>query len=373
MARKIAGFVARTAGAVAAAAMPALVVADAAPAAWQCPAQPESSVVARDAGACMQRLADGVYVILHADATDEWPHGNTGVVEGRRSLFVIDSTYLPSRAAADIALLRKVTSKPVAYLTTTHWHMDHNNGAVAYMDAYPGLTYLVEEQTARWMPLNQRWWSLNSTAPDGARVKAIATLRADTEHGAANGPVIAQREGEQRELALLKVVAPNRTFSGRMDLDFEGHRIVLQGRGRANSPSDTTFYLPDEKILFAGDIVVHTPLPFVGGSYPYDWVRVIDELKQLPFATLVPGHGAVQRDRVYLGRLRDLLGAAVAGIEASLAAGRTLEQAQATIDLDAARAAQADWNGADVSAEDWAYTRTKLIERAWHNVRGSEY
>ena len=82
----------------------------------------------RDYGARMERVADGVYAIIHDDATDEWPHGNTGVVVTDRGVLVIDATYLPSRARADIALIRSVTNQPVRYLVYTHWHFDHNNG-----------------------------------------------------------------------------------------------------------------------------------------------------------------------------------------------------------------------------------------------------
>src|ERR1700757_4550064 len=64
---------------------------------------------ARDAGARMERVAENVYAIIHDDATDEWPHGNTGVVVTDAGVLVIDATYLPSRARADIALIRSVT------------------------------------------------------------------------------------------------------------------------------------------------------------------------------------------------------------------------------------------------------------------------
>lgn len=38
--------------------------------------------VARNESARLERLAQGVYAIIHDDATDAWPHGNTGVVVG---------------------------------------------------------------------------------------------------------------------------------------------------------------------------------------------------------------------------------------------------------------------------------------------------
>ena len=114
--------------------------------------------VAGDAGARMERLSANAYVILHEDATDAWPHGNTGVIVGKTGVFVIDSCYLPSRAKADIELIRKLTPLPVRFLLTTHWHFDHNNGAAAYRDAYPGVTLVAERNTARWIELNQEFW-----------------------------------------------------------------------------------------------------------------------------------------------------------------------------------------------------------------------
>ena len=125
--------------------------------------------VASDAGARMSRIAENIYVIEHDDATDEWPHGNTGVIVGRTGVFVIDSCYLPSRAEADITLIRHVIDKPVRTLLTTHWHFDHNNGAVAYRDAFPGVTLLAERNTARWIELNQNYWKALSTVPGSAR------------------------------------------------------------------------------------------------------------------------------------------------------------------------------------------------------------
>src|SRR4030042_279565 len=82
-----------------------------------------------DSGARMERVADGVYAIIHRDATREWPsgatdwpHGNTGVVIGDAGILVVDATFYPSRARADIALIRRLSDRPVRYLVNTHGH-----------------------------------------------------------------------------------------------------------------------------------------------------------------------------------------------------------------------------------------------------------
>lgn len=323
--------------------------------------------VAADGGARVERLADNAYVILHDDATDEWPHGNTGVIVGKTGVFVIDSCYLPSRARADIALIRKLTPLPVRFLMTTHWHFDHNNGAVAYRDAFPGVTLIAERNTARWIELNQEYWKALSTAPGSSRRDALAKLEADP---ASRPDVIARRKAELAELATLEVVPPTQLFDGRLSLDFDGTPIEIENRGPANSPDDSTIWLPRERILFAGDILVKTPLPFVGASWPVHWARVVHDLETVPAALVVPGHGPVMTDHAYTRAIADLLDTTLARVEALVRKGRSLAQVQDELNLDDVRARVPDWNGAGVSEEDWTYTRRALAERAFAGLRG---
>ena len=325
---------------------------------------------ASDAGARMLRIAENVFVIEHDDATDEWPHGNTGVIVGRTGVFVIDSGYLPSRARADIALIRRLTDKPVRMLMTTHWHFDHNNGAIAYVDAFPGIVLLAERNTARWIGLNQEYWKALSTGPASARREALRKLEADGPGREGRERVIAKRHAELDELATLQVVVPTQLFDGRLSMDFEGMRIEIEDRGRANSPNDATVWLPDQRILFAGDILVSSPLPYVGASWPVGWVDVLRDLEALPAAAVVPGHGPVQMDHAYTRAVRELMEATLARVEKLVRAGRSLAEVQDELELDDIRGRVPDWNGPAVSAEDWTYTRRTLAERAFMGLRG---
>src|SRR5919109_50387 len=137
----------------------------------------------RDSTARVERLADGVYAIIHDDATDQWPHGNTGVVVSDDGVLVVDATYLPSRARADIALIRRLTGRQVRYLVNTHWHMDHTHGNEAYRDSFPGVTIVTERRTREFSALNTRYWSRYSTAPNSPRRQAIRELEAELARG----------------------------------------------------------------------------------------------------------------------------------------------------------------------------------------------
>jgi cyclase len=342
-----------------------------------------SEPVAADAGARITRLAENVYVIEHDDATDEWPHGNTGIVVGRDGVFVVDSGYLPSRATADIALIRRITDKPVRILFTTHWHFDHNNGASAYRDAFEGVVFLAERNTSRWIELNQNYWKELSTATDSPRRQALEQIKAGLARG--TGPdgasldsagrmrleeSISKRGGELAELAALEVVAPTQVFDGRLSLDFGGTRIEIVDHGPANSPNDATVWLPEERILFTGDILVRSPLPYVVASWPVHWSRVLRDLEDIPADVVVPGHGPAMSDHAYTRAVRELLDATLTRVEALVRKGRNLSQVQAELSLDDLRGRVPDWKSPHVSDEDWDYTCRTLAERAFVGIRG---
>ena len=99
------------------------------------------------------KLADGVYAIEHRGGSS--PSGNTTVIIGERQVFVVDSCFLPSLAREDIAQIRQWTDKPVGYLLNTHFHNDHNNGNKTYLDAFPSLAIIAQEETKKDMDLIQ--------------------------------------------------------------------------------------------------------------------------------------------------------------------------------------------------------------------------
>jgi glyoxylase-like metal-dependent hydrolase (beta-lactamase superfamily II) len=337
---------------------------------------------ARDAGARLERVTDSVYVIIHDDATDQWPHGNTGVVVTPDGVLVVDATYLPSRARADIALIRTVSDRPVRYLVYTHWHFDHNNGAIAYRDSFPGVTIVSERQTRDYLALNSTWWAKMSTAPTSARRASLAALqqeftagRDSTGHALTadekrkDAKAVEQRQNELAELAALRVVTPDLVFDDELTLWLGGRRIELRDRGRANSPHDVTIYLPKDSVLFTGDIVVQSPLPYVGASWPVPWIDVLRQLESVPMAAVVPGHGPVMRDWRYARQVRRMLEAATSRTAAMALEGRTLVQIQDSLSLDDVRRATPVWVGAALDA-DWKENVRALIERAWRGVRG---
>jgi glyoxylase-like metal-dependent hydrolase (beta-lactamase superfamily II) len=172
-----------------------------------------------------------------------------------------------------------------------------------------------------------------STAPGSARRAELAALERQLATGtdSTGAPLssevkrrlprtIAQRKNEIEELALLEVVTPSLVFDRELTLDLgAGRRVVLEDRGRANSPHDVTIYLPAERILFTGDILVQSPLPYTGASWPLPWIDVLRQLEAVPIAVMVPGHGPVMRDHAYTRQVRALLEAVTSRVDAAVA------------------------------------------------------
>ena len=343
---------------------------------------PAQGSLPRDSTARVERLAAGVYAIIHDDATDQWPHSNTGVVVSDDGVLVVDATYLPSRARADIALIRRLTDQPVRYLVNTHWHMDHTYGNEAYRDAFPAMAIVTERWTREFCERNSHYWSKFSTAPTSTRRQALGELEAELAKGRDStgkahsaeekrrlGTVIRQRKNELDELSRVRVVVADQVFDGAMTLRLGQRRIELVDHGRANSPHDVTVYLPDERILFTGDILVQSPLPYTGMSWPVPWIEVLKQLETVPVAFLVPGHGPVMRDHTYTRQVRELLEGATSRVEAMLRQGKPVEQIQDSVHLEEIRRTVPAWGGKELD-EDWDYIVRTLLERAWRGVRG---
>jgi glyoxylase-like metal-dependent hydrolase (beta-lactamase superfamily II) len=148
---------------------------------------------------------------------------------------------------------------------------------------------------------------------------------------------IAQKRQEIDELSKLVVAPPTRLFDTEMQIDLGNRRVILHNWGRANSPADVTIYLPAEKILFSGDILVH-PVPYTYRSYPTHWSKVLREIESIPVISLVPGHGSVQNDHAYTSLVRELMDSTLARSRAIIMRAGTVDSVKKNLDLSDFRA-----------------------------------
>jgi cyclase len=297
-------------------------------------------------------LAPGVHTIRHADPTDDFPDGNTTVVIGSRAVLVVDTGYLPSTARADIERIRAWTSLPVRWVVNTHWHNDHVGGNHSYLQAYPGAEIVGHRELRPMTDLRLRSYVRRFIDESSVFGQQRSALRSRLQSGLDDkGQALdaaaqsAARESLQRyeravaEFRDFVVQPPTVSYEQRMRIDLGEREVELWAPGRGHTAGDTVVWLPQERILVAGDLVAH-PVPYAFGGYPSDWVGTLGRLAALKPAAIVPGHGEVLRDAAYLRRVIALLERVIARVNQLVGergSGLTLEQAQAEVDFTAAR------------------------------------
>jgi glyoxylase-like metal-dependent hydrolase (beta-lactamase superfamily II) len=133
----------------------------------------------------------------------------------------------------------------------------------------------------------------------------------------------------------LQPALPTLTFDHKLTL-YHGGRVFELLELPGNTAGDTVLYLPAEKVLLTGDLLVY-PVPYMASSHPKAWIESLEALDRLDAQLIVPGHGAVQHDKTYLHLVTDSLRYVVAQVHEALQRGMTLSEAQKFVNLDSLR------------------------------------
>ena len=218
---------------------------------------------------------------------------NAGVVLTPTGVVLIDALGSPALAKRLVAEIKKVTPLPITHVLVTHYHADHIYGLQVFKD----LGAKIYAHRAALIYLNSDTAQLRL---DASREQLFPWIDEHT-----------------------RLVAPERWIDVDQDLVIDG--VVFQARivGPAHTPEDLAFYLPTEKVLFAGDLVFRNRIPFVGQADSRHWITALDQLLSFDTRVIVPGHGPVSNDarhdmqqtREYLMYLRTTMGRAAEAME----------------------------------------------------------
>lgn len=325
-------------------------------------------------------LGHGVYVLHNPRANESWPQSNTLVVIGGKKVLVVDANYLPGTAAADIDVIRGLTAMPVSYLVNTHWHYDHTNGNCVYRARFPGLSIIAHPETRRLLRENSPRYLASVLAPDSPVRRSVQNstrvLAEMGDTGDSAERTVYQRRLEQRTLELNQIASvttelPDRLVDRELSLNLGGRRVTIRHFGRGNTPGDLVVYLPEERIMATGDLVV-SPVPYAYNSSPGSWISDLDSILALKPLIVVPGHGEIQRadSMPYLLAVRGLLFEVVEKTREAYRAGKTVEEARSSIDFEPYRK---EFAGEDEFLRQvfQGSIVTALVDRAWAEAQGA--
>ena len=310
-----------------------------------------------------EEVAEGVWHVSGTGAVHTM--SNAMVLVGEFDTLVVDSHVTPAAARALIDSIPAITEKPVRYLVNSHYHFDHAHGNQAFPE---GVEIIGHEFTRA--KLNGDIGNVLEENTFRSFSDSVPTLVAQLEEQAANENDPRRRaELEERHRvqsdymdAIGEVVPtpPNITMDRKMTL-FQvvaggSREIQLHHFGRAHTGGDVVIFLPGERVVFTGDMML-PGLAYMGDGHVDEWPAALDGLKSLDFDVWLPGHGPVMRSRELIDNfqayLRDLWDT-VAGMRES---GISAEEAAATIDMThhAANFPQIQGPGADPRAINRIY------------------
>ncbi|OGU35089.1 MAG: hypothetical protein A2068_02835 [Ignavibacteria bacterium GWB2_35_6b] len=280
-------------------------------------------------------LTKGVYVIEHPDAFLGEPSGNTTVIIGSQKVLVVDAVW-PISARTDIELIRQWTDLPVSYVVNTHWHSDHNIGNKTYMDAFPGLSIIAQKETKKDMDIVFKDYA-NMILGNQKRMLSEGKIRGEPLSPEVREIIEKRLPDMEAQFEGYVYQPPTLMFEDELVIDLGGREVQIKHPGKGNTSGDAVVYLPEEKILAAGDLLVH-PFPYPYDGYPSEWIKTLETLGQLDIKTIVPGHGTVLHDKTYLYLVRDFFQSAVSQMnkrmgEAGPALSRSLDLLKQGIDL----------------------------------------
>lgn len=287
-------------------------------------------------------VAPGVHLFQTAPYGDVGLDGNAVVIVGDDGVLVFDANGTPDAARAVLAEIRKLTPLPVRYLVLSHWHWDHWYGAEVYRDAFPGLEVISHEASRRLMAGPAI--AFNQPGLDVQLPGHIAAVRGQLSRGGPDAPGPADSIGLAAHVALdewflaqkrnFRPILPSRTFTDSLTLQLGDRLVQLRHHDRAVTPGDTYLYLPAERLVVLGDLLIN-PITFALFCYPDGWIRTLEAIDALDASILVPGHGAPMRDESRLHATLALLRRERALALAARGRGETWQQARGAILADA--------------------------------------
>jgi cyclase len=292
------------------------------------------AVVARNHPAPRKiQVADGIFVFITAPYSDVGLDGNSVVVLSSDGVLVFDSNGTPAAAAAVLGEIRKLTDQPVRYLVNSHWHWDHWYGAQVYREAFPGIQIISHVKT-REMELGPAL-AFNQPVVDVQLPQHIREIESRLATATPGSP---ERERLQRHLdddgffldqkRGVRHTVANLTFSDSLTIYLGDREIRVLHYDRAVTPGDAFLYLPKEKIVVTGDLLVN-PISFALSSYPSGWLATLERIGGLDASVVIPGHGEPLHDKVllqtHIAIFRELLRQG----RAAKAKGLTVQQAEA--------------------------------------------
>lgn len=232
----------------------------------------------------IRRIGPGVFAAV---ATPEgYGMCNSGIVDLGGETVVFDSMLTPT-AGADLATAAaRLTGRRPGFVINSHWHGDHIWGNSEFRGAH-----VVSSRTTRANILKLSPKQKRSDRREMRRALPHLDDPGSTIAPSDRPKVRAWFRGVLEIPRAHRIVAPDVTFGDHLDLVGTRRTLSVLTYGGGHTSSDVFAWLPDDGVLFAGDLVLRGFHLSAGGGWPDAWIKILQGIESLHPDLVVPGHG----------------------------------------------------------------------------------
>ena len=226
---------------------------------------------------------------------------NSGVIIGDDSVMVVEAQATPRLAQKVIDCIRQVTDKPISHVVLTHYHAVRVLGASAF-----GAGQVIMSEAARNMVVERGQEDWDSEFQRFPRLF-------------------------QGHESIPGLTWPNTTFNGKMTVWLGKRRVDILQLGRAHTAGDAVIHVPDQNVMFTGDIVEAHSACYCGDGHFADWGTTLEAIRAYDLAAIAPGRGDAVQGRqavnAALDRTRDFVESTYRPVARIVARGGSLREA----------------------------------------------
>lgn len=261
---------------------------------------------------------------------------NSGVIIGDESVMIVEAQATPRLANKVIECVRSVTDKPISHVVLTHYHAVRVLGASAY-----GAQQIIMSDKARSMVVERGQEDWDSEFQRFPRLF----------------------EGHE---SIPGLTWPTTTFNDKMTVYLGNRKVEIMHLGRAHTAGDAVIYVPDQNVMFTGDIVEYHSACYCGDGHFADWGTTLDAIKAYNVDAIAPGRGdALVGEKMVnaaIENTRDFIASTYKPVQKIAARGGSLKEA-----WDAVRA-ECDPKFADYAI--YEHCLPFNVARAYDEARG---